>query len=278
MSTYYVPSGKFSASAFMFWAIFGAIWFPLGGFLYALGIIYIPFIYILFLLTGIFGVTIGLVMQFAMMLGKVRNPLLGLGLGIVGGLIALYIHWAVWLTSVGGQELSLAVELGLNPMFMFDVISEVNQTGTWGVSSGAVSGIFLTIVWVIEALVIVGAAAYFPYSQACTPFSERANDWFKEKTLPILSYIEDKASFVSKLEQGRSDVFDSLTYLSEGNQNHSVFTLYEIEKDDCYISVVNKVMKVEKDGDVDFDEEDVVEHISISVTMKDKLLTGLEKA
>ena len=41
-----------------------------------------------------------IISEFVIKKGKVRNPLLGVFIGVAGGLLALYFHWAIWIDLV----------------------------------------------------------------------------------------------------------------------------------------------------------------------------------
>ncbi len=82
---YYQPSGKFSLKSIVLFFVLSVTLFPLWGGLYAYAIWYIPFIYINFIITGIFAFGIGfMISQIVFKIGKVRNLSVGYGLGILG--------------------------------------------------------------------------------------------------------------------------------------------------------------------------------------------------
>ena len=87
MSNYYKPSGKFSPIAFVYLLLVCAIVMPILGTIYAYATWYIPIIYVNFLITFGFGVSISFVVRLLVIrLGKVRNY----GLS---ALLLLLPHW-----------------------------------------------------------------------------------------------------------------------------------------------------------------------------------------
>ncbi|MEO1654880.1 MAG: hypothetical protein AAFU64_15135, partial [Bacteroidota bacterium] len=227
MTHYYKASGRFSPLAFVYFLLLSLIAFPLLGLLYAYAIWYIPIIYVNFLLTLGFGFGVGILMSlFVVRMGKVRNTLLGLLFGLLGGLFALYFHWAVWLDlvvnageSYGTDSIGITVSnvqfaqvfiLAFNPGVLFDLMAQVNEVGTWGIRGGNVSGIILSIIWSIEALVIVGIATYLPYVSAQNPFSETSNAWMDSEEFGPFQMIKDKALMVSRLEASNPEAFADL--------------------------------------------------------------------
>ena len=101
MSTYYKPSGQFSPLSILYFILTCIIIIPLLATIYSYCIWYIPFPYINFFITAGFGFAVGLAISyFAIKHGKVRNGKVALLLGLLGGIIALYFHWVVWLDLV----------------------------------------------------------------------------------------------------------------------------------------------------------------------------------
>ena len=97
MNNYYTPSGKFSPISFALLIVLCLTVFPILGGLYTYAIWYIPFIYINFIITAVFAIAVGFLMnQVVIKLGKVRSPKLAILLCLLGGFAALYAHWVVW--------------------------------------------------------------------------------------------------------------------------------------------------------------------------------------
>lgn len=91
MATYYKPSGNFSPISIGYLAALALTAFPILGLIYAYAIWYIPFIYINFIIAAGFGFGIGLLINtFVIGKGKVRNVMLSILFGLLGGFISLY--------------------------------------------------------------------------------------------------------------------------------------------------------------------------------------------
>jgi len=74
------------------------------------------------------------------------------------------------------------------------------------------------------------------------------------------------------LEAGKDDVFDGLARNAAiKTESHSIFTLYANETNENYLSIENKVSKVNDKGEVEFDTVQLVENIEISETLSNKL-------
>ncbi len=278
---YYRPSGRFSPLSFVFFVIVALTLLPLLGLLYAYGIWYIPLIYVNFLLTAGFGFGVGLALSMIVVnIGKVRNPILALGFGLLGGLVALYLHWAVWVDlvinageSYGSDTVGITVSnieifqvfsLAVNPGILFELIGQINEVGTWGLRGATVSGVFLSIVWAIEAVVVLGFSAYLPFVAAKKPFSEEKNQWMDERQLPAFNFIYHKDQMISALEQASTDIFNELTRVEDPTASHSIFTLYPSDTGHSYLTIENKMLRADKEGKAEFDSDEFVRYITVN--------------
>lgn len=290
MAKYYKPSGKFNAIAFLYFAGIALILLPLLGLLYAYAIWYIPFIYINFIIAGVFGFAIAYLINHGVVkFGKVRNAGLVTILSILAGIIALYFHWAVWVDlvinageSYGSSRIGITVSnikllqtfnLALHPSLLFELIGEINKYGTWGIKSATVSGTFLTVIWIIEALIIIGATVLTTIGSANIPFCELGNEWFKENVLPAFNYIENRPDMIKNLESSNPESFKDLTLAESVEKNHSVFTLYSSNHNENYLTITNQRAKTNNKGELEFDANEVVEYIFLNSELKQVLLT-----
>jgi len=175
MSNYYTPSGKVSPMAYVYFLLATIIIFPILALIYAYAIWYIPFPYINFFIAAGFGLGIGATVNFLVVkYGKVRSYGIALLFGLIGALFAMYFHWAIWVDLVmnigetyGTDRIGIAtsnIKMGqvftlvTNPGPLFGIIGEINNVGTWGLKGSVVSGTPLTVIWVIEALIILFVA------------------------------------------------------------------------------------------------------------------------
>ena len=172
--------------------------------------------------------------------------------------------------SGGPQDIGPPAKYLLQAVQCFD--GEINDLGTWGFKTATVSGGFLTFIWIVELLIIVGVATLVSAGNARKPFCEMNNNWFKENRLPAFNVIENKAVFVSNLETANDTAFDGLKKLEDTNQHHSIFTLYTSDKGENYLSVENKIATMNDKGEVEFKDDEVVEYIAINGQLGKTLL------
>lgn len=283
MYSYYTPSGKYSPLSFVLFAILAIVVFPLLGGLYTYAIWYIPLIYINFLITGAFAILLGLAIKFVVIrFGKVRSTKLGIAFGIIGATLAIYAHWVVWadliLNSgevIGNDRMGIISSstnldqlfmLAQDPKLLFELMSEVSKYGSWGIFGFTVSGVLLWIIWIIEAIVIYIGAVIMGIPDTKAPFCEKSNAWFKETELPPMSFIFSKPDLVSELEQGQTTILSTLTLhdVVRDNTSYSQFTIYSSDHDENYLTVVNKKKMIDTKGEVNYEDDDVVEYIEIS--------------
>lgn len=290
MTKYYQPSGKFNPIAFIYFIISTLIAFPIIALIYTYLVWYIPFVYINFFITAGFGFLVGVtISQLSIKVGKVRNPKIAFILGLVGGLIALYFSWVIWIDlvinageSYGTSRIGITTsnikllqvfQLALHPQAVFDLIAKINEVGTWGIRGGTVSGIFLSVFWVIEALIVIVLSVIIPNTLSKLPFCEFDNKWFDEIDLPAFNLINNTKEMVSNLEMLNQKSFDDLQLVPDFEKDsHSIFTLYSSNKGENFLSIENNVAEVDNKGEVDFKNDLLIEYVHINSELKSKLL------
>ncbi|MCP2024885.1 hypothetical protein L1276_000025 [Flavobacterium sp. HSC-32F16] len=229
-----------------------------------------------------FGFLAGFVIAlFVIKKGKVRNPLLGLVIGVAGALLALYFHWAIWIDlvinageSYGSNKVGITVSnidflqvfsLVFRPDLVFEYIGQVNEYGTWGIRGATVSGTFLWVIWSIELIIVIAISGFLSYLEAKKPFSESTNSWYEEVILPAFNYIENKQQIIASIAQSNHADFDFLNKdINSETDNHSIFTLYKSRSGKNYLSIDNKTSKTDDKGNVSFDNDQIVEYIAIN--------------
>src|SRR6185312_13520042 len=113
---------------------------------------------------------------------KVRSvPVVLAAVGVIA-LVAYYFHWLVWLYVILNRREHHASFLAIltNPAGVVRVISIIYEKGTWGMTSNSdpTSGLFLGLVWLVEAAGIFGIAFTVARRvQTDTPFCESCDAW-----------------------------------------------------------------------------------------------------
>ena len=158
MNTYYKPSGKFSLLSIIYLGAVAVTLLPAFAWLYAYAIWYCPFIYINFFITMAFGGLVGMAIHFIVIgLGKVRNTKLTVVLGLLGGIWAWYLHWAIWINLAMNAKEGHGILIShinyeqlfvllTNPASLLKLAGQINDTGLWNIFTIQVSGFILAIV------------------------------------------------------------------------------------------------------------------------------------
>jgi hypothetical protein len=201
---YYSHSGKAPVSAVVFTMGSGLIGAVVLAAVYAYLILYIPLAgYISFLLTFGFGWALGWVVAKSVRWGNVRNRAVATAISAIVGLAALYVAWAVWLYALlqrEGVDVT-AMEVIFSPLGMWELILAINESGAWSISGATPTGIVLWLIWLIEAVIIVGAAVYFGRAAVNDPFCETCNLWSKYSAGVLVTGMGDTAALKSSLER-----------------------------------------------------------------------------
>lgn len=203
MMQFYQPSNRVSGGGVLLFLLGGVAAAAVLALAYVYAVWYIPLIYVNFFATVGFGLGLGWVLSRMVRAGKLRSPKTAGALALVVALVAEYLQWAVYLTLIigttdvnefgsGARKMSIAstsfdpgvfLTLLLKPGAMFGVIRDLASTGSWSLFGVTVSGIFLVLVWLIEAGMIVLMPFLSARAAAAEPFSETAGEWAVEETL-----------------------------------------------------------------------------------------------
>ena len=286
MLNYYKPSGKISPLAFVILLLVCAVIMPILGVIYAYATWYIPIVYINFLITIVFGISISFVIGHLLIkLGKIRNYTLSVLFAIIASLVAYYSQWVVWVDLVlnsgevyGNEQIGLSVSniqfeqllyLATHPSDLIDLILLINKEGTWGIKGMTVSGVFLGIIWLIEFAVIM----FFSFTTAGRskkPFSEVTEQWFKEEILPPFTYIDNKNSFKQAAEQGKWEQILEPLQLTNRESSHSVFVPYLVANE-YYLSVLNLKAKTNDKGKLEIESDEFIKYLRINKIVYDMI-------
>lgn len=275
MANYYTPSNGFSPMSFLFFILTSLIIIPILSFIYSYAIWYIPFPYINFFITAGFGFIIGIIITYLVVnLGKVRNPMLAGVFGFLGAFVGLYFSWAVWVSLAMESPSTLDSSLGLasQPMLLFNIIGTLMEVGVWGLFDSIVSGIPLLIVWIIEALIVIVLGVISPLGKSREPFCEVNNKWFVEKALPAFNVINNPQDCVNAIEAKDIEFFKMLGRSENpGGDHHSQFLLYSNETNENFLSVSNQIKSINDNGEIEFDEKEIIRYVEISEEMSNFL-------
>lgn len=202
----YSHSSKVSIVGLLAGAAVGFVAGPVLGTIYSIAIAYIPIIYLNALLSGLFGAAIGGGVAFAMKKGKVRNTFVTVVVGFLATAFAHYVGWMVWVGVIFFRsDVEIPVLAILFPISLIEIILELSREGVWtiGRSDTPVSGVFLWIVWILEALIIFGASLLVGFGLADSePFCEACENWCRPEDDALRLGVAPDSSTATRLLAG----------------------------------------------------------------------------
>ncbi len=204
---HYVPSGRttilFPIMALVGLALAVALAWP-----YQRLVTWVPFIYINAVVYLVFAFAVAICAMLASKVGLNRNRVLG---AVVGGIIGVsavgashyfaYRHAvaevADTITGAAGElspELQAEVDEQLGQL-TFGVYLEARVATGWslgrrsgGSGKGDLTGIFVWLIWGIEAIGVIGAAAFV--GRMSDPYCERCRTWMKEREVLVRTDLD----------------------------------------------------------------------------------------
>jgi hypothetical protein len=231
---------------------------------------YNPFIYINFIATGGFAFLTGLAIWGGASWGKVRNGTLTFILGLGVGCLALYCGWATWMMALINQsaEEPIPFEAAFHPVVLWDLILVINKEGAWGIGSSGepVTGVFLWILWGIEAIAIVGITAIFPtINVTSTPFCEDCDCWTEEREKAAFLEPTEEDMLKGALEQGTFEVLTLLPAAPAENRDSLHIDLHTCPS--CtstnYLTVKRVTITQDSKGKDETNTNEFVQNLSI---------------
>ncbi len=270
MGRYYQHSGKVGFLGLILMVFFGAFTALVGGAIYGYVTYYLPWVYLNFIITILFGFIVGFSISFGGKLGHVRSGGLLLLLGLIFGLLAEYTGWVSWIMALSGSEL-----LVLAPGDMLTIIGEIAEEGPWSIFGWTPKGGWLFLFWIIEFLIIVGGATFAAFALiGSTPYCETCRRWIEEKkSIYPLDHFGDPDQLRARLDAGD---FSSLLSLQKTGNIGDLFTQIDLLfcpscRNMHLLSVMQIEISTDSDGKEDRSEDFVVENLIIDKRVFDDI-------
>jgi hypothetical protein len=282
---YYKPSGKIPVkgifisliAAFVITVILSIIYIALQWF--------IPFIYLNFFIAAGLGFGVGGGVFIAIGAGKIRNTTYERVLAVLCGILAWYCQWALFVSLMAAAEGSMGggmwVRSSFNltgfwyilshPEILFRAMLSLNEVGTFNLKHNTVSGTLLWVVWVIEALIIIGAPILVSLSgRATSPFSEQNDRWMEERDVEgKLKTVTDPDKMIKELSTGNLKSLKDFLPADDLSTDYATLRIYESPGDPIsYISVTNNSHQADKKGELKKETKTVIEYFRIPGDMK----------
>ena len=282
---YYKPSGKIPVkgifisliTAFVITVILSIIYIALQWF--------IPFIYLNFFIAAGLGFGVGGGVFIAIGAGKIRNTKYEFVLAVLCGLLGWYCQWALFVSLMSEAEGSMGggmwVRSSFNltgfwyilthPEILFRAMLSLNDAGTFTLKHNIVSGTLLWVVWVIEALIIIGVPILFSLSgRSTSPFSEQNDRWMEERDVEgKLKTVTDPDQMIKELNTGNLKFLKDFLPADDLSNDYATLRIYESPGDPVsYISVINISHKADKKGELKKETKTVIEYFRITAALK----------
>jgi len=237
---YYRPSGKFSASFFLYVLLIVVVAIPIVSVVYIYLSYYLPIVYLNILVTIGCGTVMGILMGFAAGLGKVRSPVLVLISTIAVMCIAKYVQWTVYIPLIFSTSYQvLGITLGERFLTSFYLLAEpgtvielagvINAVGAWSVGKGGttVSGVSLLAVWIMEFVAMTGAACMASKEKPKFPFCEETKAWYDKIPNKVETGIPDNfEGMKADIENGRYAELVQFAKTAKKNETHLLSLLF----------------------------------------------------
>ena len=278
---YYKPSGKIPVKGIFISLITALAITVILSIVYIALQWFIPFIYLnLFIAAGLgFGVGGGVFI--AIGAGKIRNTTYEFVLAVLCGLLAWYCQWALFVSLLSEAEGSMGggmwVRSSFNltgfwyifthPQLLFQAMLSLNESGTFTLKHSTVSGTLLWVVWVIEALIIIGAPILFSLSGRSTvPFSEHNDQWMDDRDLAgKLKTVTDPDHLINELSTGNLRSLKEFLPADDVSNDYATLRIYESPGDPVsYISLINISHTADKKGELKKEAKTVIEYFRIA--------------
>ncbi|MBN1891916.1 MAG: hypothetical protein JW780_03980 [Clostridiales bacterium] len=183
----------------------------------------IPFVYVVFLITLLFGLLTGAIGALVCHWLKIRNSALAVAVSSVGILVFTYVKWAAFISyHIQGSYTFVLPDLLRNPFYLLEKIIQLNEFGTWsiGESGNMVNGVILAIVWLFEFIIYAFIHLILIYAKTTNPFIEKENAWAKQHKSTFYLRVFDVKRNVSEIEKDPKFLLEQLEkkqYAETGN-------------------------------------------------------------
>lgn len=307
----YTPSGRFSP-VFLLWLVLSLLITTIAGVLYALGLEWIPFIYVSALLTFGMGWLVGSLSQWVIKLGKVRNLAIALAIVVTLVLGSLAAKFAYQYYSDYQQHLVLVEQMRLeditedggnrpSPKEFEDFKTEFKKAAIksytfsahlksrvkrgWNIGKAGrngmpISGWFVYLVWLIEAGILLCVGGPMALSAAKQPFAEQLDAWADESEVVMVLPITDD-EMVEKIKSATAvqELLEIPIPQTDRSTRLATYTINSIrgqELEDAYLTVDLMEYLPKTDGETEVKTKKLVSMAVITSAQRTQLKENAE--
>ena len=246
LSTYVIPQEK-SVPKTIMGNSFAAVWAFIIAFGYGVAIAVSPLVYINIFITAAFGMILGFGVRIATRIFKVTHKPTALGMGVTAGVVGVIFSWVSYIIYwiVDGSKIDayfIDIAFVREPGVFIDMLMIMNAEGIWEIAGIPFNGWILTIIWIVEALMIIAISTLVVRNQNQSPFSIKLNKWYKQFIL-----IKDFESIAMKEDFAQSvavDCVKTIDDLGSGEAYHySRISVYYLENEELQYLMAENVRK-----------------------------------
>lgn len=300
----YKPSGRFSP-VFVVWLSVGVVVVSLAAYLYQLGLYWIPLIYVNFLLTLVMGFVVGVTASTVIRFGKIRNTTLALFCFLVLAVSAIAAKFGSQYLSARGRLANITQsdiqqegiqippdkieefkQMLLDSYTFKEHIAERVENG-WAIGKAGranndkpVSGLFVYVVWSIEAIAILYISFSAALSAVRKPFSEKVGVWADEDEI-VMTLPVTNEEMVAKIKAAVSvqDLLELPIPKSDESNQFAVYTVHSVpgqEMEDAYLTVELQTHTVNAKGENQVASKSLVNNAILSSAQRTQLKENSE--
>jgi len=296
----YKPSGKFGGMTIPL-ILVGVVIAVALAYVYHLLLEYIPLIYINFLVTLFSGTGLGMIGGWTIRTGHTRNRMIAVVMGVLLAVSALSAKYYFqhqtfcnqmvdgdFLLEPGEEPLSEEQRDELRKTFHqeFGIVDHLKLRVEQGWNIGRrgngapVNGLFVYLVWLVEAGMFLYYAVKTPLAEASEPYSEKLSEWASEEEAVMTLPITDE-KMVAQI-QSASSVDDLLSIPIPKTDESDKFAIYRVnslegqEMEDAYLSVDLLTLSVNSKGEQETKSKSLVRHAILTSEQRKQLVENSE--
>ena len=273
---FYTHSGKITTSCII--GIASAIGAAMVlGIIYAYATFYIPLIYINVVITIGCGFVLGYAIAKLMLNFKCRNHMFCLVAGGIGGLACLYASWVgfayIFFNKFYPQFNVTFTKLLTSPGGLWNFAVDLSKTGWFSMGSSSstdpsyVKGVFLWIIWIIEAGIIVGAAVIMSAGAITEEvFCEKCDKWASKREDVEEFLAEDPDMVIDKALAGDVSFIYDVHGVSSNEPYYLGLDVFKCNKcKELHAFTINGATRTwDENGNESLSKEAIIRHRLIS--------------
>lgn len=248
------------------------------GYVYTGIIIFIPIVYLNFLITAGFGMILGFICKLSVRLTHNRDKRSQFTQAIVIGIFANYFQWTAYILYAyeGGipeiSEYLQNLHWIMVPRYFVSAIIDINRVGLWSVFGFTFNGFGLTVVWLIEALIIIAGPILAVHKTKIYPYSEKLNKWYPKYTL--FNDFEPVVTVNKLIRDLTDDPLQAIKDLGKGNGlRHTKIHLFYFKDEENQFLTFEKIY-IESQGRGNKNSSVLINNFKISKEVADTILSN----